>query len=170
MYQPRSSVCTRISLGLMINAKVLWTSFTSSRWLIFGALAIPLWLTGKSLFAVNWEIMKHTRRPSVSFVSETEMFLWMPSPIFKWWFTHLSAVFGLSSSWPPLVGGGGGLVWESVGMAYISLPAVSWYGIHIFTCCQVILTASSPRSLLISPHLLSVSNSRITFTFNTRLS
>ena len=33
----------------------------------------------------------------------------------KWWYTHKSAVFGLSSSLPPLVGGGGGLVYESVG-------------------------------------------------------
>ena len=35
----------------------------------------------------------------------------------KWWTTHKSAVFGLSSSLPPLVGGGGGLVCESVGKA-----------------------------------------------------
>ena len=35
----------------------------------------------------------------------------------KWWFTLKSAVFGLSSSLPPLVGGGGGLVCESVGKA-----------------------------------------------------
>ena len=28
----------------------------------------------------------------------------------KWWSTLKSAVFGLSSSLPPLVGGGGGLV------------------------------------------------------------
>ena len=31
----------------------------------------------------------------------------------KWWSTLKSAVFGLSSSLPPLVGGGGGLVCES---------------------------------------------------------
>ena len=35
----------------------------------------------------------------------------------KWWSTLKSAVFGLSSSLPPLVGGGGGLVCESVGKA-----------------------------------------------------
>ena len=35
----------------------------------------------------------------------------------KWWSTLKSAVFGLSSSLPPLVGGGGGLVCESVGNA-----------------------------------------------------
>ena len=35
----------------------------------------------------------------------------------KWWSTLKSAVFGLSSSLPPLVGGGGGLVCRSVGKA-----------------------------------------------------
>ena len=35
----------------------------------------------------------------------------------KWWYTLKSAVFGLSSSLTPLVGGGGGLVYESVGKA-----------------------------------------------------
>ena len=35
----------------------------------------------------------------------------------KWWSTLKSAVFGLSSSLPPLVGGGGRLVCESVGKA-----------------------------------------------------
>ena len=35
----------------------------------------------------------------------------------KWWSTFKSAVFGLSSSLPPLVGVGGGLLYESVGKA-----------------------------------------------------
>ena len=35
----------------------------------------------------------------------------------EWWSTLHSAVFGSSSSLPPLVGGGGGLVCESVGKA-----------------------------------------------------
>ena len=35
----------------------------------------------------------------------------------KWWSTLKSAVFGLSSSLPPLVGGGGGVVCESVSKA-----------------------------------------------------
>ena len=35
----------------------------------------------------------------------------------KWWSTLKSAVFGLSSSLPPLVGGGSGLVYKSVGKA-----------------------------------------------------
>ena len=38
-------------------------------------------------------------------------------PPHKWWSTLKSAVFGFSSSLPPLVGGGGGLVCESVGKA-----------------------------------------------------
>ena len=38
-------------------------------------------------------------------------------PPHKWWSTLKSAVFGLSSSLLPLVGGGGGLVCESVGKA-----------------------------------------------------
>ena len=35
----------------------------------------------------------------------------------KWWSTLKSAVFDLSSSLPPLVGGGGGLVCDAVGKA-----------------------------------------------------
>ena len=35
----------------------------------------------------------------------------------KWWSTLKSAVFGSSSSLPPLIGGGSGLVCESVGKA-----------------------------------------------------
>ena len=71
MYPPRSSMCiTRISLGLTINADVL---LTSSRRLFFGGPVIILGLIGKSLFAVNSEQMKHTRRPSFSLVSETLM-------------------------------------------------------------------------------------------------
>ena len=39
----------------------------------------------------------------------------------KWWSTLKSAVFGLSSSMPPLVSEGGGLVCESVGKADLLL-------------------------------------------------
>ena len=39
----------------------------------------------------------------------------------KWWSTLKSAVFGVSSSLPPLVGVGGGLVFESVGKADLLL-------------------------------------------------
>ena len=38
---------------------------------------------------------------------------------YMWWSTLKSAVHGLSSSLSPLVGGGGGLVWESVGKDYL---------------------------------------------------
>ena len=37
----------------------------------------------------------------------------------KWWSTFKPAVFGLSSSLPPLVGGSGGLVCESDGKAHL---------------------------------------------------
>ena len=73
-------------------------------------------LTMKSLSTVKWELMKPTQRPSVSLVTETGMFLWMPSLLINGG-TLLSLLFGLSSSLPPLVGGGGGLVCESVGKA-----------------------------------------------------
>ena len=72
MYQPRSSVyVTRISLGSMIYAD---DKPPPSRRLIFGGPVIALGLIGKSLFAVESELMKHTRRPSISLVSETSMF------------------------------------------------------------------------------------------------
>ena len=72
MYQSRSSMyVTWISLGSMIYADVL---STSSRRLIFGGPVIALGLMRKSLFAVKSELMKHTRRPSISLVSETSMF------------------------------------------------------------------------------------------------
>ena len=38
---------------------------------------------------------------------------------YKWWSTLRSAVFGSSSSLLPIVGGGGGLVCESVGKAHL---------------------------------------------------
>ena len=50
----------------------------------------------------------------------------------KWWSTLKSVVFGSSSSLPPLISEGGGLVCESVGKADL-----------------LILTASSPGRLLI---------------------
>ena len=72
MYQTRSSVfVTRISLGSMTYADLL---STSSRRLIFGGPVIALGLIGNSLFTVKSELMKHTRRLSISLVSETSMF------------------------------------------------------------------------------------------------
>ena len=61
-----------ICLGLMINAGML---LASSIKLIFGEPMIALGLTGKSLSTVKSEPMKPTRRPSVSLVPETGMFL-----------------------------------------------------------------------------------------------
>ena len=62
--------------------------------------------------------MKPTRRPSVSLMTKTGMFLLMFSPlIIKWWSTLKSAVLGSSSSLPPLVSEGDGLVCESVSKA-----------------------------------------------------
>ena len=53
--------------------------------------------------------MKPTRRTTVSLMSETDVLMNAQSP-HKWWSTLKSAVFRLSSSLSPLVGGGGGLV------------------------------------------------------------
>ena len=58
----------------------------------------------------------------VTFTTHTVLFVLLKSHYYaqsphKWWSTLKSAVFGLSSSQPPLVGGGGELVRESVGKA-----------------------------------------------------
>ena len=60
----------------------------------------------------------------------------------QWWSTLKSAVFGTSSSLPPLVSEGGGLVFESVGKADL---------------LSIILKASSPGRLLICRSLASIS-------------
>ena len=60
--------------------------------------------------------MKLTRRPSVSLVTNRAVLMNVQSP-HKWWSTLKSAVFGTSSSLPPLVSEGGGPVCESVGKA-----------------------------------------------------
>ena len=52
----------------------------------------------------------------------------------KWWFNFKSVVFSSSSTRPLLVGGGGGLVYDSL--------------VRLI-CCQIILTAGRPWSLLI---------------------
>ena len=51
------------------------------------------------------------------FSARNRVVLMNAQSLHKWWYTLNSAVFGLSSSLPPLVGGGGGLVCESVGKA-----------------------------------------------------
>ena len=102
----------------LFQCKIEWSIFDQwmRRRLIFSGPVITLGLTGKSLSAVKWELMNPTRRSSVSLVPERGMFLWMPSLLISGG-PLLSAVFGLSSSLEPLVGGGGGLVCESVGKA-----------------------------------------------------
>ena len=75
LLQQRSSACaTWINSGFMINAGM---QLASSCRLIFGGPVIALGLTGKSMSAVKWEIMRPTRRPSVSLFSEPWMFLRM---------------------------------------------------------------------------------------------
>ena len=108
MFRLRSSeYATRISLGLMISVGVL--SATSCR-LIFGEAVIALRLTGKivalcqvkaneSYSEAKWQLCDRKRDVQ---------------SLHKWWPTLKSAVFGSSSSLPPLVGGAGGLVCESV--------------------------------------------------------
>ena len=60
--------------------------------------------------------MKPTRRPASVYCQNSDILMNAQSP-HKWWSTLKSAVFGLSSSLPPLVFGTGGLVCESVGKA-----------------------------------------------------
>ena len=59
--------------------------------------------------------MKPTRRPSVSLVTRNRAVPMNVQSPHKWWSTLKSAVFSTSSSLPPLVSKGGGLVCESVG-------------------------------------------------------
>ena len=60
--------------------------------------------------------MKPTRRLSLILVTETDVLMSVQS-LHKWWSTLKSAVFRLSSSMPPLVSEGCGLVCELVGKA-----------------------------------------------------
>ena len=125
MFQQRSSMCvTRISLGLMINAGMLFD--LNCRMLIFGWPVTALGLTGKSLSAVKWELMKPTRRPSVSLVTDTGLFLWMSSPLISG-----GPLFSLWSS-------------ERVRMVYLCGSRLAR-----LICCRIILKASSPARLLI---------------------
>ena len=62
---------------MWVPLSCLWVIWMS----IFGGPMITLGLTGKSLSAVKWELMKPTQRPSVSLMTETGMFLWMPSSL-----------------------------------------------------------------------------------------
>ena len=64
-------------------------------------------VNNEEFFLCQVELMKLTQRSSVSFVTETDVLMDAQSPR-KWW----STVSLLSSSLPPLVGGGGRLVCE----------------------------------------------------------
>ena len=101
---------TRINLGLMINAGML---LASSRRFIIGGPAIAIRLTAKSLSAVNETYSEAKRQFSDR---NRDVLMNVRSP-HKWWSTRKSAVFGSSSSLPPLTSEGGGLVYESVGKA-----------------------------------------------------
>ena len=60
--------------------------------------------------------MKPTRRPSQFYARNRNVFMTAQSS-HKWWSTLQSTVFGSSSSLPPFVGRGGGMVCESVDKA-----------------------------------------------------
>ena len=77
---------------------------------------ITLGLIGKSLPAIKLELMKPTLERGICLVSETDLLMNAQSPTNRR-STLKSAVFGVSSSLPPLVGVGGGLVCERVGKA-----------------------------------------------------
>ena len=103
---------TRISHGLMINAGML---LASSRRLIIGGPAPR----------VNWEeFVRCEVRANETYSEAKHQFsdrnrdvLMNVQSHHKWWSTLKSVVFGSSSSLPPLVSEGGGLVCESVSKA-----------------------------------------------------
>ena len=94
----------RHAFGLKQEAHLLWTSDRSR---------------------VSWEEFAHCQVRADETYSEAKRqfsarnrdVLMNAQSSRKWWSTLKSAVFGLSSSLPSLVGGGGGLVCESVGKA-----------------------------------------------------
>ena len=105
---------TRISLGFTINAVVL---LASSRRLIFGG---PV-----NFSRVNWkEFVRCQVRANGTYSEARRRFRVKngysqeyPGPLISGGSTLKSAVFRLSSSLPSLIGGGGGLVSDSVGKA-----------------------------------------------------
>ena len=97
---------TRICRGLIISAGKL---LASSRKLIFDGQALGL--SGKSKADATYSEAK------LQFSDRhRDVLMTVHSPN-KWWSTLMSAVLGSSSSLPPLVSEGGGLVCESVGKA-----------------------------------------------------
>ena len=105
---------TSISLGLIINAGMLWAS---SRRFIFGGPVITLGLTGMSFSTVKLRAIETFSEAKRQFSARNRVVLMNAQSSNKWWSTFKSAVFISSSSLPPLVGEGGGLVCKSVGKA-----------------------------------------------------
>ena len=97
------------------------------------------WTRGRS--RVNWEefVRCQVRANETNSEAKRQFSARNRDVLIKWLSTLKSAVFGLSSSLPPLVGGGGGLVSELVGKVI---------------CSRIILMVSSPESLLICRSLV----------------
>ena len=104
---------TRISLGLMINAGKCRHAFGLKQ------EAHLQWIRNHS--RVNWDVFVSCQvRANETYSDDKRQFsdrsrdvlMNVQSP-YKWWSTQKSPVFGSSSSLPPLVSEGGGLVCES---------------------------------------------------------
>ena len=105
---------------------------------------------GHDLSRVNWEeFVRCQVRANETYSEDKRQFsdrnrdilMNVQSP-HEWWSTLKSAVFGSSSSLPPLVSGGGGLVGWCVSRLVRLI------------CCRIILTESSPGRLLIRRSLV----------------
>ena len=112
MYQPRSSMCpTRIILGLMINADMI---LASGRRLIFSGPMIAPGLTGEFVCCQVIADKTYSEAKCQFSVKNKDVLINTQYPN-KWWSTLKFAVFSLSLSLPPLVGGLG--LSRSVGKA-----------------------------------------------------
>ena len=104
------------------------------RIVIYGMYYNQWHIQSKSLFAVKWELMKPTRRPSVSLVTETGLrFMNVQSP-HKWWST-----LSLRCSSP---------VHHRLRMLVRVMDRCMSLLVRLI-CCRINLTASSPGRLLI---------------------
>ena len=83
--------------------------------------------------------MKHTRRPSVSLVTNRDVLMNVQFH-HKWWSTLKSAVYGLGSLLPPLVSEGGGLECGLVGKA--DLLSNHFVSKHVHFDAFMIVTSS----------------------------
>ena len=102
----------RINLGLMINAGML---VSSSKRLSFGKPVITLGLTGKSLSCCQVRANETYSEAKCQLGDRNrDVCMNVQSP-HQWWSILKSTEFGSSLSLPPLAGGTGGLVCESVG-------------------------------------------------------